>query len=70
MNVVLISPYGSLVNVGLRVLAAYLKQLGYKTRLIFLPGANEIASFLLFDPDELYDPPFWSRSLSYVRTLT
>jgi anaerobic magnesium-protoporphyrin IX monomethyl ester cyclase len=55
MKVVLISPYGSLVNVGLRVLAAYLKQEGYQTRLIFLPSANEIASFLLFDPDELYD---------------
>ena len=55
MRVVLISPYGSLVNVGLRVLSACLSRAGYDTRMIFLPSAKETSSFLLFDPSELYD---------------
>jgi len=53
--VVLISPCGSLVNIGLRVLSACLSQAGYDTRMIFLPSAKETSSFLLFDPSELYD---------------
>jgi anaerobic magnesium-protoporphyrin IX monomethyl ester cyclase len=55
MKVVLISPYGSLVNVGLRVLSACLARAGYDTSMIFLPSAKETSSFLLFDPSELYD---------------
>ncbi|MGC9358255.1 MAG: B12-binding domain-containing radical SAM protein, partial [Anaerolineae bacterium] len=55
MKVVLISPYGSLVNVGLRVLSACLSRAGHDTRVIFLPSAKETSSFLLFDPAELYD---------------
>jgi anaerobic magnesium-protoporphyrin IX monomethyl ester cyclase len=55
MKVVLISPYGSLVGVGLRVLSACLSQAGYDVCMIFLPSARETSSFLLFDPSELYD---------------
>ncbi len=55
MKVVLLSPYGSLVNAGLRVLSACLLQVGHDTRMIFLPSAQEISSFLLFDPAERYD---------------
>ena len=55
MKVVLISPYGSLVNVGLRVLSAGLLRAGYDTSMVFLPSAKETSSFLLFDPSELYD---------------
>lgn len=55
MNVVLISPYGSLVNIGLRVLSACLLRADHNTRMIFLPSARETSSFLLFDPSELYE---------------
>lgn len=55
MNVILISPYGSLVNIGLRVLSACLQQAGHDTRMIFLPSAKETSSFLLFDPAEIYE---------------
>lgn len=55
MNVVLISPYGSLVNIGLRVLSACLLRAGHNTQMIFLPSAGETSSFLLFNPSELYE---------------
>ena len=52
--IVLISPNGSLYNIGLRTLCACLLQAGHNTRMIFLPSAKEASSFLLFDPNELY----------------
>ncbi len=55
MKIALISPYGSLMNYGLRIMSSCLQQAGHDPCLIFLPNAKEVASFLLFEPSELYE---------------
>lgn len=42
MQVVLISPHGSIIAYGLRTLAACLKRAGHSVRMIFLPDPREI----------------------------
>jgi radical SAM superfamily enzyme YgiQ (UPF0313 family) len=67
MRVVLLSPYGSLINSGLRVLSATLRQAGHQTRIVFLPSANEVTSFMLFNPAEMYEPSVLEQVIDLCR---
>ncbi len=54
----LISPYANPVNFGLWMPFACLRCAGPHQRAIFLPRANEMSSFLLFDPLDRYERSF------------